>query len=99
MASFECLPGSLDIQHAAWNTRPTKNDKDISSILKRGGEIVILENPPEHEGQLHGGCHKPLLSFENINRMFTSNGFRFVDKKEIVRKRNFDILLARYIKE
>ena len=73
--------------------------RDISSILKRGGEIVILENPPEHEGQLHGGCHKPLLSFENINRMFTSNGFRFVDKKEIVRKRNFDILMARFIKE
>ena len=73
--------------------------RDISSVLKPGGEVVILENPPEHEVQLHGGCHKPLLSFEKINRMFASNGFWFVDKKEIIRKRNSDILMARYIKE
>jgi ubiquinone/menaquinone biosynthesis C-methylase UbiE len=73
--------------------------RDIFSILKPGGEIVVLENPPAYEGQLHGGCHKPLLSFEKINSLFISNGFEFADKKNIDRKRNSDILMIRYRKK
>jgi len=73
--------------------------KDINAILKSGGEITILEIPAKYEGQLHGGCHKPLLSLEKINALFTSNGFRFADKKLVTRKKHFDVFMARYIKE
>lgn len=73
--------------------------KDINAILQHGGEITILEIPAKYEGQLHGGCHKPLLSLENINALFTSNGFRFADKKLVARKKHFDVFMARYIKE
>lgn len=72
---------------------------DIAAILKTGGEIIILENPPKYEGQLHGGCHKPLLSFEKINELFTTSSFSYADKKLIVRKRNSDILMVKYIKQ
>ena len=73
--------------------------KDIHAILKTGGEITILEIPAKYEGQLHGGCHKPLLSLEKINALFASNGFRFSDKKLVARKQHFDVFMARYIKE
>ena len=70
----------------------------ICSVLKPKGELIILENPPKYEGQLHGGCHKPLLSFEKINELFIANGFQFAGRKDIVRKRNSDILMVRYFK-
>jgi len=73
--------------------------RDIHAILKSGGEITILEIPAKYEGQLHGGCHKPLLSLEKINALFASNGFRFSDKKLVARKKHFDVFMARYIKE
>jgi ubiquinone/menaquinone biosynthesis C-methylase UbiE len=73
--------------------------KDIHAILKTGGEITILEIPAKYEGQLHGGCHKPLLSLEKINALFASNGFRFSDKKLVAQKKHFDVFMARYIKE
>jgi ubiquinone/menaquinone biosynthesis C-methylase UbiE len=73
--------------------------KDMAAVLRTGGEVVILENPPKYEGQLHGGCHKPLLSFEKIYALFTSNGFQFAERKDIIRKRNSDILMARFIKK
>jgi len=73
--------------------------KDIHAILKTGGEITILEIPAKYEGQLHGGCQKPLLSLEKINALFASNGFRFSDKKLVAQKKHFDVFMARYIKE
>jgi ubiquinone/menaquinone biosynthesis C-methylase UbiE len=73
--------------------------KDIKTILKQGGEITILEIPAKYEGQLHGGCHQPLLTLEKINALFSSNGFRFIDKKLVARKKHFDVFMARYIKE
>lgn len=73
--------------------------KDICNILQPGGEIIILENPPKREGQLHGGCHKPLLSFDTINNLFTQNGFAYSERKDIIRKRNSDILMIRFIKK
>lgn len=72
--------------------------RDIYSVLRTGGEIVILELTPDYEGQLHGGCHKPLMNFEKINEVFTSNGFRLADRKNFVRKRN-DLLMLRFIKQ
>jgi len=77
----------------------TKMAKDIYAILKTGGEAVILENPPKREGDLHGGCKMPLLSFEKIKELFTTNGFRFGEKIDIVRKRNSDIQMLRFVKE
>lgn len=59
----------------------TKMVKGIYSVLRTGGEIVILELTPDYEGQLHGGCHKPLMNFEKINEIFTSNGFGLPSKK------------------
>jgi len=73
--------------------------KDINAILKPGGEITILEIPAKYEGQVHGGCHKPLLTLEKINSLFASNGFRFSEKKLVARKKHFDVFMARYIKE
>jgi ubiquinone/menaquinone biosynthesis C-methylase UbiE len=72
--------------------------RDIHAVLKEGGEIVILENPPKKEGQLHGGCKKPLLSFEQIKTLFTSNGFLFAEKIDIIRKRNSAIQMLRFVK-
>ena len=76
----------------------SKMIRDIYAILKTGGEIIILENPPKKEGQLHGGCRMPLLSFERINTLFTSNGFQFSEKIDIIRKRNSDMQMLRFIK-
>ena len=73
--------------------------KDINAILKPGGEITILEIPAKYEGQVHGGCHKPLLTLEKINSLFASNGFRFSERKLVARKKHFDVFMARYIKE
>ena len=73
--------------------------RDICSILQTGGEVVILENPAKREGQLHGGCRKPLLTFDKINGLFTSNGFSYVERKDIDRKRSSDILMVRFIKK
>lgn len=73
--------------------------KDICLILQTGGEVVILENPAKREGQLHSGCHKPLLTFDKINALFTANDFAYVEKKEIVRKRNSDVLMVRFVKK
>jgi ubiquinone/menaquinone biosynthesis C-methylase UbiE len=72
--------------------------RDIYAVLKPGGEVTILENPPKREGQLHGGCHKPLLSFEKMNALFTSGGFQLDGRKDIIRKRSSDVLMLRFIK-
>ena len=77
----------------------SKMIRDIYAILKTGGEIIVLENPPKKEGQLHGVCRMPLLSFEKINSLFTSNGFQFSEKIDIIRKRNSDIQMLRFIKQ
>ena len=77
----------------------SKMIRDIHAILKTGGEIIVLENPPKKEGQLHGGCKKPLLSFEKITSLFTANGFQFSEKLDIIRKRNSDVQMLRFIKQ
>lgn len=73
--------------------------KDINAILKPGGEIIVLELGPRKQGQLHGGCNKPLMPFDEINQLFTNNGFALNDQKTIKNKKRFDIVLLRYIKQ
>lgn len=77
----------------------SKMIKDIHAILKTGGEIIVLENPPKKEGQLHIGCKKPLLPFEKLTSLFIANGFQFSEKIDIIRKRNSDIQMLRFVKQ
>lgn len=73
--------------------------KEINAILQAGAEIVLLELSPKYEGELHTGCRKPLLSFAQINQLFTSNGFVLKERKNIPRKKNSDVMMMRYIKQ
>lgn len=77
----------------------SKMIRDIYAILKTGGEIIILENPPKKEGELHIGCKKPLLSFEKLTSLFIANGFQFSEKLDIIRKKMSDIQMLRFIKQ
>ena len=73
--------------------------KDINFILKPDGEIIVLELGPRKTGQLHGGCNKPLMTLDEINRLFTANGFMLNNQLIIKKKKRFDVVLLRYIKQ
>lgn len=77
---------------------PGKMAKDICSILQSGGELCVLEVPPDREGQKHGGCKMLLLKPAAIEAVFTSNGFRLDERKDISQKGSMKAIMYRFIK-
>jgi hypothetical protein len=75
------------------------NDLKTVSFILVDIDPTCLNQPKKFEGQIHGGCHNPLLSFQKINELFTSNGYRLSDKKDIIRKKDSDVLMVRYTKD
>jgi ubiquinone/menaquinone biosynthesis C-methylase UbiE len=63
--------------------------RDVFNILQPGGEIILLEIIPKKKGQLHGGCHKPLMEPEACTKLFESNGFHLQEAARLtkIRKR------------
>jgi ubiquinone/menaquinone biosynthesis C-methylase UbiE len=53
--------------------------KQISSVMQTGGEIVIAELMATERRKMHGGCHEPLMSEDEMKNLMTASGFRFKD--------------------
>ena len=75
--------------------------QDIYNILAPGGEIVIMELLATEKYSIHGGCHKPLMTKNEIDSIAKNTGFNF--KEEVlnpveVKKIRNPILMIRYTK-
>lgn len=53
----------------------------MSTVLQRGGEVIIAELMATEKHTIHQGCRDPLMTEEEIKRLMTDNGFVF---KEIL---------------
>jgi ubiquinone/menaquinone biosynthesis C-methylase UbiE len=62
--------------------------RDMYNILQPGGEVIILEIIPRKPHELHGGCHKPLLSKQEWDDLFTANHFSVKNTMELADKDN-----------
>ncbi|HEX2609138.1 MAG TPA: methyltransferase domain-containing protein, partial [Flavisolibacter sp.] len=73
--------------------------RQIKEVLLPGGEIVVLDVVAQKPGQLHGGCHKPLATQEEIRQAFEQNGFSFRNDM-VVRSRNGlpEVIMTRFIR-
>lgn len=79
---------------------PEKMARDIGAVLQSGGEVCVLEKPARREGELHGGCKLPLLLPEQLEGLFTKNGFRLVEKETLYYKKKLvKAVLYRFVKE
>ena len=72
--------------------------RDIHSILREGGELILLEMKPTKKGELHFGCKKPLLDLEEMKLLFEKNGFRYAEAKEVRNNKRSTFQLVRFIK-
>jgi ubiquinone/menaquinone biosynthesis C-methylase UbiE len=72
--------------------------RDINKILQVGGEVIVMELVPRKPNELHVGCHKPLLTTEQLNTLFTSNGFALRDKVELSPYKRSAIQMIKYVK-
>ena len=55
--------------------------KQMAAVLQSGGELIVAEMPATAKITMHGGCHKLLMSIDEIIALFTGLGFKF-DAKE-----------------
>jgi ubiquinone/menaquinone biosynthesis C-methylase UbiE len=78
---------------------PGKMISSICNILQSGGEITLLEMIPKKPGALHGGCRKPLLSLQQWQALFESNGFRYKEDVQVTRVKNrMTVNMVRFVK-
>jgi hypothetical protein len=73
--------------------------KQVAAITRVGGELFIIEVLPTEDNQVHKGCHKPLLSFKDINSLFENNGFVLREKQDQKLKKKATLQLLRYVKK
>lgn len=71
---------------------------DIRSILREGGELVILELSPQYPGQLHGGCKKPLWDLAQWRAVLEGNGFHFVEEQAVRRNKRQELRMMRFVR-
>ena len=50
---------------------------DIHDKLKPGGLLFIDEPLPKRAGELHGGCHKPMITESEMATLLEGSGFTF----------------------
>jgi ubiquinone/menaquinone biosynthesis C-methylase UbiE len=70
----------------------------ISEVMLPGGELFIIEVLPTEKRKNHGGCHKPLLTFTDINSLFEKNGFQLKEKQQQVLNKKFTLQLLKFVK-
>jgi ubiquinone/menaquinone biosynthesis C-methylase UbiE len=51
--------------------------KQMSAVLKTGGEIIIAEVLATEKNKVHGGCRYPLMSDDEIKKLMDGAGFDF----------------------
>jgi ubiquinone/menaquinone biosynthesis C-methylase UbiE len=51
--------------------------KQMAAVLQSGGEIIIAELMATEKRKIHGGCHKPLMTDEEIKKLMLAEGFVF----------------------
>ncbi|MDB5229342.1 MAG: Methyltransferase type 11 [Chitinophagaceae bacterium] len=73
--------------------------QDAAMVLKKNGELVILEMVPVKENQLHGGCNKPLLSLAAWIKLFKENGLTYKEHVVLNTQTRTPIQMIRFIKE
>ena len=83
-----CLP--LDRFKKLWiiNTLHEIDDKgkmarQIAAVLRSGGEVIVAEMLATQKITRHGGCHKPLMSAEEIINLFAVHGFKLTEKENL----------------
>ena len=79
------------------NDKP-KMVNDVHKVLRSGGEVIVLELSGKKEGQKHGGCKKPLISIEEIISIFSAEGLTYKEQMIVERKKNFDVVMLRFVK-
>jgi ubiquinone/menaquinone biosynthesis C-methylase UbiE len=57
--------------------------KQISSIIKINGQLVVAEIAPTSKRTIHGGCNKPLLGEEELINLFKPYGFVLTKKANL----------------
>ncbi len=53
--------------------------KQMSAVLQTGGEIIIAELLATEKNKIHGGCHQPLMTDDEIKKLMDAAGFDFVN--------------------
>ena len=51
--------------------------KQMAAVLQTGGEIIIAELLATEKRKIHGGCHKPLMTGEDLKKLMLDAGFAF----------------------
>lgn len=53
-----------------------KMAKQLAAVLQPGGDLIIGEMSPMGKNITHQGCHKPLMSIDEITGLFARFGFK-----------------------
>lgn len=77
---------------------PARLVQQVAAVLQSGGEVVVEEMMPKTKGQLHGGCHKPLMQPDELETVFTANGFLLAERKLFRPNRRQELQLLRFRK-
>ena len=58
---------------------PDKADiiRQMAAVLQSGGELIIADLMATEKNKIHTGCHKPLMTEDEINRLMEAGGFEF----------------------
>lgn len=51
--------------------------KQMAAVLQTGGELIIAELLATEKRKIHSGCHKPLMTDEEIKKLMQDAGFEF----------------------
>ena len=60
-----------------------KMAKQIADVLQPGGELIVAEMLATEKITIHGGCHKPLMSADEIIKLFAGYGFKLSAKENL----------------
>jgi len=67
-------------------TYPEEMLHDIARKLKPNGILYIDETMALYPGELHVNCNKPLLTEDKLVKFAESNGFKYINSREIAFK-------------
>jgi ubiquinone/menaquinone biosynthesis C-methylase UbiE len=101
-----CLPLNSERKLWIFNTLHEIPDKagiikQMSAVLQSGGEIIIAELLATEKRKIHGGCHEPLMTDDEIKKLMDAAGFDFknmVTNPLPVKKMKNPYCLYRFIK-
>ena len=58
---------------------PDKGDiiRQMAAVLQSGGELIIADLMATEKRKIHTGCHKPLMTEDEIKKLMDAGGFEF----------------------